>query len=229
VKPHGFMYALHANRGVGRSKISPVAPFERDLRVAVAAAFDRNTGEPVSADQLESYAQALAPYAFHSEDKFQNGRAFDRGETSTRHVQACQIIYIGKEADHWEESFMLGQGGDIGIAYGSNPNDTAGSFVALREAVEAFGSLVVSEATGVPRSTLAKVTQGAPAITKVPHYVITQKLKGLWSRHGAELDERQARLRYLRQVVDDEGGIRPAARKLGTDPSNLAKAIRNTG
>ena len=229
VKPHGFMYALHANRSAGRSKISPVAPFERDLKVAIAAAFDRNTGEPVSADQLESYAQALAPYPFHPEDKFLNGRAFDQGETAPRHVQACQTIYIGKEADHWEESFMLGQGGDIGIAYGADPNDAAGSTVALREAVAAFGALAVSEATGVPRSTLAKVVQGSPAITKVPHYVIASKLKVLWTKRSGEVEERKARLRHWKNVVDVEGGIRPAARKLGIDASNLAKALRNAG
>ncbi|WP_337188671.1 hypothetical protein [Phenylobacterium sp.] len=229
VKPHGFMYALHAKRGAGRAKVSPVAPFDRDLDVAIRSAFDRKTRAPVSRECLESYAQALAPYPFHPEDKFLNGRAFDQGETLPRHVEVSEVIYIGKEADHWEESFFLGETGDIGIAYSRDPGDAAGAFVALREAVEAFGALAVSEATGVPRSTLAKVVQGSPTNTRVPHYIIAQKLKGLWAKRGAEADAREARLRHWKSVVEAEGGIRPAARKLGIDPSNLAKAIRNAG
>lgn len=83
--------------------------------------------------------------------------------------------------------------------------------------------------TGVPRATLAKVVRGEPAMTKVPQYVITQRLRELWFRRGAELDVRQAQLAHWKAVVEAEGGIRPAARKLGLDASNLAKALRNAG
>lgn len=227
VKPHGFLYALHAKRSAGRGKISPAAPFDRDLQVAIAAAFDRKTGLPVSADQLESYAEALAPYPFHPEDKFENGRAFDRGETSPRHVQTAEIVFIGKEADHWEEAFFLGDAEDLAITYGSDPNDAAGSFVALREAVAAFGAVAVAEATGVPRSALAKVVRGLPTTTRVPHYVIVAKLKTLWAKHSADEGRRQDQLQRWREIVAAEGSIRAAARKLGIDPSNLAKALRN--
>lgn len=229
VKPHGFMYALHAKRGAGRAKISPVAPYDRDLETAARSAFDRNTGAPIDPATLETYAHALAPYPFHPEDKFLNGRAFDQGETAPRHVTASEVIYIGKEADHWEESFLLGDAGDIGIVYSGDPEDAAGAFVGLREAVEAFGALAVSEATGVPRSTLAKVVRGFATATRVPHYVIAQKLKALWANRAAEAEKQQARLRLWKDAVEAEGGIRSAARRLGIDPSNLAKAIRKTG
>lgn len=110
-----------------------------------------------------------------------------------------------------------------------DPEDAAGAFVTLREAVAAFGALAVSEATGVPRSTLVKVVRGSPTTTRVPHYVISQKLKVLWTNRDAEVEARRSRLTHWRDVVEREGGIRPAARALGMDASNLAKALRKAG
>lgn len=225
VKPHGFMYALHAKRGPGTPKVSPVAPFDRNLDVAIASAFDRETGAAIAADQLESCAETLSPYPFHAEDKFLNGRPYDHGATSPRHVQAGEVVYIGKEADHWEEPFFLGAPNDLGITYGGDPDESANAFAALSEAVAAFGALAVSDATGVSRSTLAKLARGEATTTTVPHYVIAAKLKALWVKHQARHEGQRARLLYWASVVQEEGGIRAAARRLGMDPSNLSKAL----
>ncbi len=82
----------------------PIAPFDIDPGKAVANAFDRETGEPVHADQLKTYAEVLCQYHLSSENKFENGAFTDQGETWRRHVIADSFVLIGKEANRVGES-----------------------------------------------------------------------------------------------------------------------------
>lgn len=121
-RPFGFMVTFQASRVAqngaetaappkrGRPKKvhapKPIAPFNRNPAKAVLRAFDRETGAPLAADALQSYAQALAQYHLHPEDKFLGGDYLDRGLTKRRYVRAQKIILIGKEANKWEEQFF---------------------------------------------------------------------------------------------------------------------------
>ena len=67
--------------------------------MALAAAFDRVTGEPVKPEHLRTYAEMLAQYHISAESKFENGQFLDRGRTGRRHVVATGIVLIGKEAN----------------------------------------------------------------------------------------------------------------------------------
>ena len=77
----------------------PSAPFDRDPEGAVAGAFDRVSGEPVARSALKTYAEALAGYHLHPEDKFENASYWDCGETRRRDVVATTVTLIGKEGD----------------------------------------------------------------------------------------------------------------------------------
>jgi hypothetical protein len=135
VKPFNFLIALQARpqfelptdqqqavrkRGRPRkhSEIKPVAPFTSDIRAAAQTAFDRDAGISISADQLMTYAEALAQYHLRPEAKFLNGDFSDRGRTERRHVFATQILHVGKEANKWEEQYFLGADDDAEIEYG---------------------------------------------------------------------------------------------------------------
>src|ERR1039457_563412 len=74
----------------------PIAPYSRDPIRALGTVCDRVTGEPVNAEQLKTYAEALAQYHLNCEDKFSNGQFCDRGRTERRHVIATGSILIGK-------------------------------------------------------------------------------------------------------------------------------------
>jgi len=56
------------------------------------------------ADQLKTYAEALAQYHLSPESKFANARYFDRGPTDRRHVVASNLRLIGKEGNRVEEN-----------------------------------------------------------------------------------------------------------------------------
>ena len=118
IKPYGFMVSFTARDSVycdfpepilidpskrGRPNSErtpkPSAPFDRDPEVAVAGAFDRISGEPVARCGLKTYAEALAGYHLHPEDKFDNASYWDCGETRRRDVVAMTVGLIGKEAN----------------------------------------------------------------------------------------------------------------------------------
>jgi hypothetical protein len=118
IKPFGFMVSFTARDSVygdfpepvlidpskrGRPNSErapqPSAPFDRDPEVAVAGAFDRVSGEPAARCALKTYAEALAGYHLHPEDKFENASYWDCGETRRRDVVAGVVGLIGKEAN----------------------------------------------------------------------------------------------------------------------------------
>jgi len=118
VKPFGFMMAPLARSGAfgcqqnervvtevtrgAPPKTKPAKPnstFERNLEQAARAVIDRETGEPVSVDQLRTTAEALALFHFSTEDKFENGGPWGTGSTKRRDIQISGISLIGKEAN----------------------------------------------------------------------------------------------------------------------------------
>lgn len=72
----------------------PIAPFERNPKLAVQQAFDRNTGEPVEAYKLNTYSEALAQYHLSTEDKFENADFADSGETRRRRIVVKSVGLI---------------------------------------------------------------------------------------------------------------------------------------
>src|SRR3974377_2412454 len=58
---------------------SPVAPFDKDPRIAARKCFDRVTGKLVPKYLLATYREALSDYHLHAEAKFLNAEPFDRG------------------------------------------------------------------------------------------------------------------------------------------------------
>ena len=129
VRPFGFLVSPMARTGLfaemrdpelidpykrGRPKKAsepkPIAPFDTDPGQAVANAVDRETGEPVHADKLKTYAEVLCQYHLSSENKFENGAFTDQGETWRRYVKADSFVLIGKEANKVGESGELEPG-----------------------------------------------------------------------------------------------------------------------
>ena len=95
---------------------APIAPYDGNPTAAVSKAFDRITGKPVRADQLKTYAEALAQYHLSPEGKFENGNFLNSGRTERRHVVATGFDWIGKEANRVGES---GEADPVRLAVGT--------------------------------------------------------------------------------------------------------------
>jgi hypothetical protein len=189
VKPFGPLLMLHAKKPRrGGKEIHPVAPFDPDREQAIAKAFDRVTCEPISANHLQTYAEMLFDYPHRQESKFRNSEAFQRGVTEPRHVIASEVHYIGKEADRWEEDFLIGTGFDPTTQFGRNPDDDTDLFDAIREAALVHGQKPVSDATGLARGSIRRLCEGDVVRTRVPYQAIRHGLSKLIlasRQHGA--------------------------------------------
>ena len=89
--------ATARRRKGGKQTLRPIAPHNRDPAEAAKACFDRETGQPIPAGRLKTYAQALSSYHLRPESKFENADFYDRGQTRRRHVRTLRVEYIGKE------------------------------------------------------------------------------------------------------------------------------------
>jgi transcriptional regulator with XRE-family HTH domain len=218
--------AAKAQRRKGaKQTLRPIAPYNRDPVEAPKACFDRETARPISAERLKTYAQALSSYHLRPESKFENSDFYDRGPTRRRHVRAIRVEYIGKESNRWEEQYYLGLDEGADIPYGPNPNAPSTHAAELKSLVEEFGERTVARQINVSRNTLRRILSGG---NRSPARRMLRQIAAATHALSAERTDRHAasaRLGEFAQAEAQKIGIAKLARRLGTDPSNLRKAI----
>ena len=241
VKPFNFMSAFIADKfagdcavGTGLSgatrrkpkSVRAVAPYHRDPAIAASMAFDRNSGEPVSVQSLKTYAHALAQYHLQSEAKFLNGKYVDRGTTTRRHVYVTSIRHIGKEAHDWEQQAYLGIDHDAQLDYGMSPEELAAIPARLDHLLTAFNAEYVARALRMSPAKLEKL-RSPPKQSARTLATIAPDLLSHLENEARQLDVKKRNDRAdLREAVKVEG-LRAAARRLGVDPSNLRRRLRD--
>lgn len=242
VKPFGFLLSLSAKRDwngaeiiAGKSRrgrppkvqaVKPVAPFDTDPAKVAAMAFDRESGQPVPASALQSYAEALAQYHLHPESKFLGGDYLDRGTTRRRHVRVTGIRHIGKEANEWERQAMLGRDLASDPDYGLADDSASRLLLDLAELTGAIG-------TGAAATVLRITPRRLRAILAGKADIDDRAMRPLSIRLPAaiiEADNMRAARAGEFQIQSDliqSLGLRGAARQLGVDPSNLRRKLAN--
>ncbi|WP_336490662.1 hypothetical protein [Methylobacterium nigriterrae] len=238
VRPFGFLLSLFGrgslateavNQGPQRKRKSvapkPVSSFDRDHARAAAQAFDRNTGQGVPGACLSSYAQLLAQYHLHPEDKFQNADYSDQGRTKQRHVAAAGVRLIGKEADDLERRVCLGLNDEAEVAYEVPPECNRDLSENLTRAKARVGERRLAEILGIARETLRRLIASklCPASDRVWRHV-SAALPRFWAEHDRE-QERRAKLMLLAREEAGRSGLSNLAARVGCDPSNLAKVL----
>ena len=175
VKPFNFLNAFHAQSqfelpdaaqwgqpkpGRPRKQLDakPIAAFNRNIREAAKGAFDRETGKPIPATELKTYAEALAQYHLRPETKFLNGDYCDRGRTERRHVIATKFLHIGKEANKWEKQHFLGEDEDAEVEYGVDPRADDSSD-RLRDLCRRHGERATARNLGISRTALRQAVR----------------------------------------------------------------------
>jgi DNA-binding phage protein len=165
----------------------PVAPNNSDPARAAENCFDRLTAEPVPADRLKTYAEALADYHIHPETKFLNGEYIDRGPTLRRHVRVAGVRHIGKEANRWEEQFFLGLDPEAQIEYDGGPEATEQARIRICAAAATFGQRQLARTSGLAREQLRAILKGEAQ----PRPKTIAKLLQAISLLGAEVQEKR--------------------------------------
>jgi hypothetical protein len=194
------------------------------LSRAVETAFDRDTGRGVQSHRLKSYAEALSSYHLHPESKFLNGDYLDSGPTRRRHVRVATVQHIGKEANDLERQAVLGPNADAIPSYGVGAIDRAFLSNDLRPLAERWGIAACARAFGISAATLRFVVDQSGRVSERTLQHIAARLfnaKRLFERIN---EGRRMEIAQLRELVD-EIGLRPAARELGIDPSNLRRKL----
>ena len=244
VKPFGFLLSLSvkldfggeslvtkAKRGRPRRQfvLKPIAPFDSDYAKALELAFDRETGAPVTASLLKSYADALCSYHIQPESKFLNADYSDRGVTQRRHVEMITTHHIGKESHDWERQAMIGLNAESEIAYGMSQQDRVELSGELRAFIGEYGLVKAAKSLNVRGIDLRALADGSNR----------ESLNGLASSVAAQLAaaikfsetarEKQCETLYELQLAVTRDGLRETARKLGIDPSNLRRRLISGG
>lgn len=237
VKPFGFLFALSADSDFGEAKlairktpgrpkkvraIKPIAPFDSDHRKAISMAFDRESGEPVPASALKSYAQALTDYHIRPEDKFLNADYDCSGTTRRRHIMMVGTRHIGKESHDWERQAMLGLNLDSEICYGVEINDLARQ---LKCFVKECGEGKAAKFLGISRTRLQRVISNAESPRETSWaQKIAERLPVAVALSEKLSHKRNVEVWALRKAVERDG-LRETARRMQLDPSNLRRKI----
>lgn len=240
VKPFGFLLSLRTKRDWlpleiispqsrrGRPRkvqeLKPVAPFEKDPAKIAATAFDRESGQPVSANTLQTYREAVAQYHLHPEAKFLGGVHCDRGATRRRHIRANGIRHIGKEANALERQLVAGANSGLDPDYGIDADSVAQLRGELAALAKALGNALAAKALRIEPLRLASIVAGKVIPDTVAIRALSSRLTAARVQAEALCAESGQELQRLRQMVQDFG-LRGAARQIGIDPSNLRRKL----
>lgn len=150
---------------LGQARV--LAPYHEDPSAAIANAFDRDNGKPVPASSLKTNRRVLGSYHLHPEAKFENGDWNDFGPTKRRVIQITGIHHIGKEAQRWEEEFLLGHVPNTRLEFGVAPSDQQRARAEISQDAKEFGRSTVARTAGISRQHLSEWLADKTTISQV--------------------------------------------------------------
>ncbi len=151
-----------------------------------------------------------------------NGNYVERGKTERRHIIVKSIQQIGKEANKWEEQFVMGVDTDALIEYGVSPEEKAARLNAVLDSIERFGIKSMAIAAGLSRQCVSNIYHKKASATDATIVKLEVAAKKLSSSKGRE----QELCQNIKQIMTEKGiSGRNLAAQLGMDSSNFAKVI----
>ncbi len=227
VRPFGFLYNFQGRKETGSMLEPPraVAAYDDDLDRAAAQAFDRTTGAPVDTSSLKTYQEGLLRYHLHPEDKFSNADYLDSGETTRRHLRAVGVVYIGKEANRWEEQLYTGEDLEAQVVYGMSPRDEARLRDEVLRSCEPYGVREIARAAGRSADTVSRFIRGIGKTDAETIRAIRDAIVELEDKRHEAAKRVLELLGRLRRWVS-EVGLGSVSDELGVDASNLGKVLR---
>jgi hypothetical protein len=198
-----------------------IAPFNRDPAIAARHAFDRDTGTPVPAKRLKTYARALRHYHDHPEAKFLNGDRSERGLTVRRHVIVRSVRHIGKEANKLDDQMSFGIDPAAQAEFGDGRKSVRLRVDAIKTAVEKFGPVKLAREAGISRQCLHTIIKRSKLSAKVL-IQIEQAATALEISREADTTAKAPALTELRALIQ-RVGLRQTARMLKINAGQLSR------
>lgn len=205
--------------------VHPVAPFHRDPAIAAKQAFDRETGDPVAAKDLLTYADIFKGYPHHAESKFLNGGPIDIGRTERKliYIKPENIFHIGKESNEYEEVGYSPEMADMIANWGTMPTELIERHAFIADAISRYGFSELADEAGVSRQTVSAFIHGKTAHSAK----IRRKLQRAAQTLKAQdtLDDPAILAAARAMIAEGKITLRELARRTGEDPSNLSKVL----
>jgi hypothetical protein len=231
VRPFNSMFALQAKPRHKRAlaedsssngvELSPVAPFDRNLRRALTICFNRRTGLPIRPRLLRTYFEQLAQFHLNPEAKVENANYLDTGFTGPRHINAVAVQYIGKETNRLEEQLYLGEDDEALISYGFAERSSKFVRKHIYDVCLKFGSARLAKMSRLSSAQLTRILDGEVRLTSKS----LSKLRNGINALEQDAQDSENMVAKLREECN-RSSIRQVARELGLDPANLSKILR---
>jgi hypothetical protein len=202
----------------------PVAVFDGDPQKAADHAFCRDSGKRVSRGILKSYADALASYHLHPEDKILNADYCDKGTTRRRHIKASAIRHIGKETNDWEAQAVLGFDPDAAPDYGLSIDELAKIAARVTAVGLVLTNKMVSLKLGLSNAKLRQLKSSVGNWCGIAATIDQRLLMRLENEAIAKSTATRLKLEQLQSAVR-EFGLRRAALMHGIDHANLRRTM----
>ena len=200
--------------------LSPYAPYNKDIRNAATACFDRRTGKPIPVERLKTYAEALRYFHIRPQDKYEGGRYLDTGTVRRRDLMPLWFDIIGKEVRRFStEDPDVFDGEFTPTEYGSIP-----SLTFLRHAASVLGNRGLAKARGIPVHRVAELLNGE--LDCGPKTIQTIRDLVIW-RLEQEREDRQL-IKKARHYCRSCGSLRRAASSTGIDAGYLSKLMNGS-
>lgn len=201
-----------------------IAPFCKDSTIASDNCFDRNTGKLISKEQLKTYAQCLAQYHLHPEDKFHFADYLDRGIVQRRHIQAIAIEYIGKEANRWEEQLYLGENPEAQIEYGVLPEQKKRLRGSTLTFCRPFGPAKLAQQAGLSVSDVSDILQGKRN-PRVEIWLKLMRAAQTLETQQYQADQKDKIFLEMTREICNQQSARKIAKESGIDHANLSHIL----
>ena len=202
----------------------PVAAYDKDPGRAAKQTFDRETREGVSEIWLKSYARTLRTYARHPETKFAGGEHGSSGALRRRHVFAGPPIFLGKEADRWEEDGEIGVSDDSAIEYDASSDQQQSIVEQIRETLKHFTHRQLARAAHVSEHTISELLRGDQPVRASARNGLLTALHKLDQARERQARDNDAMLSSLREEVS-RTSVKETSIRIGCDPSNLRQIL----
>ena len=201
-----------------------LAPFHKDAAEAAKHAIDRDTGEPVGARRLKTYARALEAYHLRPESKFENGGYLHYGPTERRLVKVAGTVFIGKEAHRLEEQVFLGRDQSARIEYGMAHTEQCRALDRLRELSRGVGQHKIARTANLSRQHFSAILSGTAMASDDVLARLVRACETLEAEIAAFRAKAEVVLDRVRERIE-QTSLRDFARHADIDPGHLLRVL----